>query len=181
MFIADEIEVLRPGLPRGRFRSALFDFDGTLSLIREGWPQVMIPMMVGALRETGTRETDAELHAAVEDFVMRLNGRQTLAENIADVAGLAAAYDAYRASLGGKEAPVIDGFTGDQRFFIAYAQAWASKMREAALRGRIATDGHAPGQYRALTVRNLDPWYAAFDIKPGDKLYLAPEKRVKVW
>ncbi len=112
---------------------------------------------------------------------LRLNGRQTLAENIADVAGLAAAYDAYRASLGGKEAPVIDGFTGDQRFFIAYAQTWASKMREAALRGRIATDGHAPGQYRALTVRNLDAWYTAFDVKPGDKLYLAPEKRVKVW
>lgn len=112
---------------------------------------------------------------------MRLNGRQTLAENISDVAGLAAAYDAYKASLGGKEAPVIDGFTGDQRFFIAYAQAWASKMREAALRARIATDGHAPGQYRALTVRNLDAWYAAFDVKPGDKLFLAPEKRVKIW
>ena len=112
---------------------------------------------------------------------LRLKGRQTLAENIADVAGLAAAYDAYKASLGGKEAPVIDGFTGDQRFFIAYAQTWASKMREATLRGRIATDGHAPGQYRALTVRNIDAWYTAFDVKPGDKLYLAPEKRVKVW
>ena len=112
---------------------------------------------------------------------LRLNGRQTLAENISDVAGLAAAYDAYKASLGGKEAPVIDGFTGDQRFFIAYAQAWASKMRDAALRARIATDGHAPGQYRALTVRNLDPWYAAFNVQPGDKLYLAPEQRVKVW
>src|SRR5438445_13368578 len=74
----DEIEVLRPDLPRGRFRSVLFDFDGTLSLIREGWPQVMIPMMVDVLRETGTPETDGELHAAVEDFVMRLNGRQTI-------------------------------------------------------------------------------------------------------
>ncbi len=112
---------------------------------------------------------------------LNLKGRQTLAENIADVAGLAAAYDAYKASLGGKEAPVIDGFTGDQRFFIAYAQTWASKMREAALRARIATDGHSPGQYRALTVRNLDPWYTAFNVKPGDKLYLAPEQRVKVW
>jgi putative endopeptidase len=112
---------------------------------------------------------------------LRLNGRQTLAENIADVAGLAAAFDAYKASLGGKQAPVIDGLTGDQRFFIAYAQTWASKMREAALRGRIATDGHAPGQYRALTVRNIDAWYTAFNVQPGDKLYLAPEKRVKVW
>ena len=112
---------------------------------------------------------------------LHLKGRQTLAENIADVAGLSAAYDAYRASLGGKEAPVIDGFTGDQRFFIAYAQTWASKMRDAALRARVATDGHSPGQYRALTVRNVDAWYTAFDVKPGDKLYLAPEKRVKVW
>jgi phosphoglycolate phosphatase-like HAD superfamily hydrolase len=78
MFLTDEIEVLNPDLPRGRFRSVLFDFDGTLSLIREGWPQVMIPMMVEELRQTGTPETDAELHAAVEEFVMRLNGRQTI-------------------------------------------------------------------------------------------------------
>jgi phosphoglycolate phosphatase-like HAD superfamily hydrolase len=78
MFVGDEIEVLRPDLPRGRFRSVLFDFDGTLSLIREGWPQVMIPMMVGVLRETGTPEGEAELAAAVEEFVMRLNGRQTI-------------------------------------------------------------------------------------------------------
>ncbi|MBX7502652.1 M13 family metallopeptidase [Qipengyuania sp. YG27] len=112
---------------------------------------------------------------------LHVRGDLTLGENIADVAGLSAAYDAYRASLNGKEAPVIDGYTGDQRFFIAYAQAWASKYREEALRQRIATDGHAPGQYRALTVRNLDAWYKAFDVKEGDKLYLAPEKRVKVW
>jgi putative endopeptidase len=112
---------------------------------------------------------------------LHVKGKLTLGENIADVAGLAAAYEAYHASLNGKEAPTIDGFTGDQRFYIAFGQAWATKMREAALRQRIATDGHAPGQYRALTVRNQDPWYAAFDIKPGDKLYLAPDKRVKVW
>jgi endothelin-converting enzyme/putative endopeptidase len=112
---------------------------------------------------------------------LKVNGKLTLGENIADVAGLAAAYDAWRASLGGKEPAVIDSFGGDQRFFIAYAQAWATKMREETLRGRIATDGHAPGMYRALTVRNLDAWYKAFDVQPGDKLYLAPEKRVKVW
>jgi phosphoglycolate phosphatase len=82
VFLDDEIEILRPDLPRGRFRSVLFDFDGTLSLIREGWPQVMIPMMVGVLRETGTRETEAELTAAVDDFVMRLNGRQTIYQMI---------------------------------------------------------------------------------------------------
>ncbi len=112
---------------------------------------------------------------------LHVNGELTLGENIADVAGLAAAYDAYRASLGGKEPPVIEGFTGDQRFFIAYAQTWASKMRDEAMRRRVATDGHAPGQYRALTVRNLDAWYRAFDVQPGDKLYLAPERRVKIW
>jgi predicted metalloendopeptidase len=112
---------------------------------------------------------------------VHVRGDLTLGENIADVAGLAAAYDAYHASLGGKAAPVIDGFTGDQRFFIAYAQAWATKMRDAALRQRLATDSHAPGQYRALTVRNLDAWYEAFGIEPGARLYLAPEQRVKVW
>jgi len=112
---------------------------------------------------------------------LHVNGKLTLGENIADVAGLAAAYDAYQASLKGKQAPVIDGYTGDQRFFIAFAQSWATKMREEALRARIATDGHAPGMYRALTVRNIDAWYRAFDVQPGDKLYLAPDKRVKVW
>ena len=82
MFVDEEIEVLQPDLPRGRFRSVLFDFDGTLSLIREGWPQVMVPMMVAALRGTGTAETEAELTAAVEEFVMRLNGRQTIYQMI---------------------------------------------------------------------------------------------------
>src|SRR5947209_14172503 len=82
MFLDDEIEIIHPDIPRGRFRSVLFDFDGTLSLIREGWPQVMIPMMVDVLRDTGTNETDVELHTAVEDFVMRLNGRQTIYQMI---------------------------------------------------------------------------------------------------
>ena len=112
---------------------------------------------------------------------LHVNGKLTLGENIADVAGLSAAYDAYQASLNGKPAPVIDGFTGDQRFFIGFAQTWATKMRDEALRARVATDGHAPGMYRALTVRNLDAWYTAFDVKPSDKLYLAPEARVKIW
>src|SRR3569623_520494 len=110
-----------------------------------------------------------------------LNGTQELGENIADVAGLTAAYDAYHASLGGKPAPVIAGLTGDQRFFLAFAQGWRTKMRDKSLRGRIATDVHAPAMWRVQTVRNLDAWYAAFSVKPGQKLYLAPEARVHVW
>jgi len=112
---------------------------------------------------------------------LRVNGKLTLGENIADVAGLAAAYDAYRASLGGKQAPTIQGFTGDQRFFLAYAQSWSVKSRPETLRRIVLTDGHAPEQFRALTVRNLDGWYPAFNVQPGQKLYLAPEKRVKIW
>jgi len=112
---------------------------------------------------------------------LHVNGTLTLGENIADDAGLAAAYEAYRHSLGGKEAPVIQGFTGDQRFFIAYAQSWAAKVREPMLRQQLAVDGHAPDRFRALTVRNIDGWYRAFGVNPDQKLYLAPEQRVKVW
>ena len=112
---------------------------------------------------------------------LHVNGKLTLSENIADVAGLAAAYDAYRASLGGKEASTVNGLTGDQRFFIAFAQSWAVKSRPETLRQIVLTNGHAPEQFRALTVRNIDAWYSAFSVKPGQKLYLAPDKRVKIW
>ncbi len=112
---------------------------------------------------------------------LSLNGRQTLAENIADVAGVSAAYDGYRASLAGKPAPQQDGFSGDQQFFIAFGQNWGSKEREAALRRQIMTDSHSPGQYRAATVRNIDAWYPAFDVKPGQKLFLTEQERVKIW
>src|SRR5690606_16516521 len=112
---------------------------------------------------------------------LHVNGKLTLGENIADVAGLSAAYDAYRAAYKGKEAPAKNGFSGDQRFFIAFGQAWRGKMRPETLRVIVATDGHAPEQYRADTVRNLDAWYTAFDVKPGQKLYLAPKDRVRVW
>jgi len=110
-----------------------------------------------------------------------VNGKQTLAENIADVAGISAALDGYRASLAGKSAPVQDGFTGEQQFFVAFAQNWGSKSREGALRQQILTDPHAPAQYRAATVRNIDAWYAAFQVQPGDKLYLASADRVRIW
>ena len=112
---------------------------------------------------------------------LHLNGPLELGENIADVAGLAAAYDAWKASLGGKPSPVIDGLTGDQRFFLAYAQCHRGKLRDAALRARVATDVHAPGPWRVLTVRNIDAWYPAFNVQSGQKLYLAPGKRITVW
>lgn len=110
-----------------------------------------------------------------------INGQQTLGENIADVAGLAVAYAAYHRSLHGKPAPVIDGLTGDQRFFLAYAQSWRVKIRDAELRQRLSTDVHAPDNIRAQAVRNIDGWYAPFDVQPGQKLYLSPDDRVKIW
>jgi putative endopeptidase len=112
---------------------------------------------------------------------LHVNGRQTLSENIADVAGLAVAYSAYHLALKGKQPPMIDGFSGDQQFFLAFAQNWRRKVREAAERQQIITDPHAPAEYRGLTVRNIDAWYAAFDVKPGESLYLAPAARVRMW
>ena len=111
----------------------------------------------------------------------RVNGALTLGESIADVAGLVVAYDAYQRSLGGKPAPVLDGYTGDQRFFMAYAQAWRWKGRDAAVDRQMKLDPHPPSAVRPNTLRNLDAWYVAFDVKPGDKLYLPPEERVRLW
>ncbi|MEO8226683.1 MAG: M13 family metallopeptidase [Gemmatimonadota bacterium] len=146
----------------------------------------------GQLRNWWTPEDLAHFNASAEQLVrqydgyrpfpdLAVNGRLTLTENIADLAGLTAAYDAWRASLGGKPAPVVAGLTGDQQFFLSFAQVWRSKQREASLRQRIATDGHSPGQYRALTVRNIDAWYRAFGVQAGQKLYLAPGERVRIW
>jgi predicted metalloendopeptidase len=112
---------------------------------------------------------------------LAVNGQQTLSENIADVAGLAVAYDAYRLALQGQPAPAVAGLSGDQQFFLSFAQSWREKYREPRLRQIIVTDGHAPDQYRAETVRNLDEWYGAFDVRAGQKLYLAPESRVRIW
>lgn len=110
-----------------------------------------------------------------------VKGALTLGENIGDLAGLAVALDAYHASLGGKPAPVIDGLTGDQRFFMGWAQAWRRNIREAAARQRLLTDPHAPDQYRADIVRNFDQWYDAFKPAPDGKLVLKPAERVKIW
>jgi endothelin-converting enzyme/putative endopeptidase len=107
---------------------------------------------------------------------LAVNGQQTLSENLADLAGLSAAYDAYHVSMGAKANDATD-----REFFTGYAHSWRTKMREAAERRGILTDGHAPPEYRTATVRNMDAWYKAFNVKPGDKLYLAPEQRVRVW
>jgi len=114
---------------------------------------------------------------------VHINGQLTLGENLADLGGLEVAYAAYRRYVDRHgEPPVIDGFTGDQRFFIAYAQSWQGKKREGAVRAQLLADPHSPEAYRVNgIVRNADPWYAAFDVKPGDALYLAPSDRVHVW
>lgn len=111
-----------------------------------------------------------------------LNGDLGLGENIGDLTGVTMAYDAYKKSLNGEEAPVIDGYTGDQRFFMAWAQVWAIKWRDEALSQQIKNGPHSPGEFRANgIVRNIDAWYEAFDIGPDDAMYLAPEDRVKIW
>lgn len=110
-----------------------------------------------------------------------VNGELTLGENMADLAGVNVALDAYHLSLKGKAAPVIAGYTGDQRFFLGFGQIWQTKYRDANLLQRLTTDPHTPGHYRTYVVRNLDAWYAAFGVKPGQKFYLAPADRVKVW
>jgi len=112
---------------------------------------------------------------------MHVQGALTLGENSADLAGLSAAYDAYHASLGGKKPQTLGGYTADQRFYLGWAQVWRRNYREANLRQRLLTDPHAPSQQRTDIVRNMDPWYPAFQPKPGDKLYLAPDARVKIW
>ena len=110
-----------------------------------------------------------------------VNGRNSLGENIGDVGGLSMAYHAYQLSLNGKEAPVIDGVTGDQRFFLAWAQVWKEKRTEQSMLNQLRGGTHAPGRYRAQAPRNHDAWYKAFDVKPGDALYLAEEDRVRIW
>ena len=111
-----------------------------------------------------------------------VNGRLTLGENIGDLGGVSLAYRAYKLSLKGKRAPVIDGLTGDQRFFMGYAQVWRSKYREATARQLLLVDPHSPAQYRVNgIVRNFDEWYKAFGVKPGDALYLPPAERLRIW
>ncbi|RZM10797.1 MAG: M13 family peptidase, partial [Sphingomonas sp.] len=112
---------------------------------------------------------------------VHVKGALTLGENVADLAGLTVAYDAYHHALGNRPAPTLGGFTGDQRFYLGWAQVWRRNYREANLKQRLVTDPHSPSEQRAWVVRNLDPWYAAFDPKAGQKLYLTPEQRVRIW
>jgi putative endopeptidase len=113
---------------------------------------------------------------------LHVNGRLTLGENIGDLSGLTITYVAYHLSLHGKKAPVLEGLTGDQRVFLAWAQGWHTLIRDERLRNQVLTDPHSPAQFRVNgVVRNVDAWYAAFDVKPGDKLYLAPQDRVHIW
>jgi len=147
----------------------------------------------GRTRNWWTTETDARFREKSKELIDQydaycpwtnicVNGLGTLGENIGDLAGVEIAYAAYHLSLGGKPAPVVDGLTGDQRFFIAYARSYRGKVREELARAMLDGDPHAPNRYRVNgVVRNMDAWYAAFDIKPGDPLYLAPEQRVRLW
>jgi predicted metalloendopeptidase len=146
----------------------------------------------GRLHNWWTPEDFAHFRASAEQLVaqfnayhpfpdLAVNGQQTLSENIADVAGLGAAYSAYRLAAVETAGPLVDGFTSDQQFFLSFAQSWRAKYREPLLRQLIITDGHAPDEYRASTVRNLDAWYAAFNVQPGQALYLPPDQRVRMW
>jgi putative endopeptidase len=147
----------------------------------------------GVLRSWWTPEDRKRFEARIDAFKeqysryealpgLHLNGRMTLAENIGDNSGLAIALDAYRLSLGGRPAPVLDGFTGEQRFFLSWSQTYREKIREAQLRQNLATDPHSPCEFRVNgVVRNMDAWYAAFEVKAGDKLYVAPSERGHVW
>jgi len=136
------------------------------------------------LKEFATRtKALVEQYASYQVFNdLNVNGELTLGENIGDLSGVTIAYKAYKASLNGKEAPVIDGLTGDQRFFMGYAQIWRGKIVEKSMRNRVTTDPHSPGEFRVLGIlSNVDKFYETFDVKEGDAMYIAPDKRVKIW
>ncbi len=152
----------------------------------------------GALQNWWTKEDADKFKAATDMLVAQydaycpfpaaggqparcVSGKLTLGENIADLAGLTVAHTAYKLALGGKAAPIIDGTTGDQRFFFGWAQVWRRLYRDQELTNRLVTDVHSPSEYRTSVVRNLDAWYPAFGVKAGESLYLAPDKRVSIW
>jgi predicted metalloendopeptidase len=147
----------------------------------------------GRLQNWWTKEDFAHFTASSQQLILQydgykpfpdaqVNGKLTISENIADVAGLAAAYDAWKATTAASANPDGPGaLSGDQLFFVGFAQAWREKQREPVLRQQVITDGHAPAQFRSDTVRNLDAWYAAFGVQPGQRLALPEAERVRVW
>jgi putative endopeptidase len=146
----------------------------------------------GRMRRWWTAEDMARFEASTEALVnqfagyqaladLAVNGRLTLTENLADLGGLAAAFDAYRRTLGSRTGDKEYVRQQDREFFIGYARAWRGKSRDEALRTQIATDSHAPERWRIATVRNIDAWYDAFDVQPGQRLYLEPKARVRIW
>ena len=146
----------------------------------------------GRLRDWWTAEDRARYRKTAEKLVdqfnhycpfpdLCVNGKQVLSENIADVAGLVVAHDAYVLSLKGKSDEMVDGLSGEQRFFLAFARRWRKVQTETALRQQLKTDTHSPGEFRSDTVRNVDGWYDTYKVGPGDKLYLKPEDRVRIW
>ena len=151
-----------------------FDSSGKL---HDWWTKADADRFKALTTELGKQYSSYE--AAPGIFI---NGDLTMGENIGDMSGLQVAYDAYKMSLGGKAAPVVDGLTGDQRFFLAFAQAWRGKQRDDAIKTQVASDPHSPRRYRVIgPLRNLDAWYDAFQIEPGSKFYIPPEKRVRIW
>jgi len=113
---------------------------------------------------------------------VHVNGELTMGENIADLGGVTLALDAYHTSLHGEPAPVIDGLSGDQRVFLGWAQAWRGKVSDDFVRKQVVSDPHSPRQFRVIgPTRNIDGWYDAFKVQPGDKMYVAPADRVRIW
>ncbi|HET7033428.1 MAG TPA: M13-type metalloendopeptidase, partial [Casimicrobiaceae bacterium] len=147
----------------------------------------------GVLRNWWSAQDDASFRALTDKLAVQysrfeplpglhVNGRLTLGENIGDLGGLNVALEAYKISLGQRTAPVIDGFTGIQRFYLGFGQIWRSVIRDEALRNQVVADPHSPAEFRANgTVRNMDEWYEAFAVKERAKLYLPPEQRVRIW
>jgi len=154
-------------------QGALFDAHGRL---RNWWT----PDDFAHFKASGARLVAQ--YSAYKPFPdLAVNGKQTLSENIADVAGLNVAFDAFVRSADHAKTPTVAGLSPEQQFFLSFAQSWREKTRPQALREQILADGHSPSEYRADTVRNVDAWYPAFDVKPGESLYLAPDARVRVW
>ena len=151
-----------------------YDAEGKL---RDWWAPEDAAAFEARARRLGAQ------YAAYEPLPgVRVNPDLTMGENIADLGGVVMALDAYRASLKGKPAPVLDGYTGEQRVFLGWAQAWRGQLRDDAMRRLVASDPHSPRQFRVNgPVRNIDAWYAAFGVKPGEALYLKPEDRVRIW